>query len=169
MMTTLFLSHTFASLPNSRLNTPIVPGPHTSCVIRTSACTQTFSPAPTVAFPAARAKIFSVNVIKETGNVSPGNAGCKLSSKAGSACFTCSTPQHTRHVIALRGFTPYSSREIGERNALRRGDRPGSGNGDCAGQALFRAAFVFGRAVEAAGEFDRARTDRGTCGDVRCG
>src|SRR5688572_7461685 len=63
MITTLFLSHTFASLPNSRLKTPIVPGPHTSWVMRMSAFTHTFSPADTWAFPAALAKIFSVSVI----------------------------------------------------------------------------------------------------------
>src|SRR5262245_48163883 len=62
-MTTFFWSQTFAFWPNSRLKTPIVPGPHTSCVIRTSALTQTFSPAETFALPAALAKIFSVNVI----------------------------------------------------------------------------------------------------------
>src|SRR3954447_10140230 len=65
MMTILFLSQTFAVLPNSRLNTPIVPGPQTSWVISTSALTQMLSPACTRALPAARAKIFSVNVIIE--------------------------------------------------------------------------------------------------------
>src|ERR1035437_3203508 len=63
MMTILFLSQTFASLPNSRLNTPMVPGPQTSCVMSTSAFTQMLSPAWTLALPAARARIFSVNVI----------------------------------------------------------------------------------------------------------
>src|SRR5258706_15161726 len=63
MMTTLLRSHTLASCPNSRLKTPIVPGPHTSCVISTSAFTQTLSPASTRGFPAARASIFSVSVI----------------------------------------------------------------------------------------------------------
>src|SRR6266404_2605001 len=63
MMTTLLRSQTLASLPNSRLKTPMVPGPHTSCVMRTSALTQTLSPAWTLALPAARARIFSVNVI----------------------------------------------------------------------------------------------------------
>src|SRR5713226_2463645 len=63
-MTTLFRSQTLAFLPNSRLKTPIVPGPHTSCVIRMSAFTQILSPACVRALPAARARIFSVNVIK---------------------------------------------------------------------------------------------------------
>src|SRR6266481_4542221 len=63
MITTLFASHTFASLPNSRLKTPIVPGPHTSCVIRMSVFTHTLSPAATRALPLARARIFSVRVI----------------------------------------------------------------------------------------------------------
>src|SRR5580700_7875997 len=64
-MTILFLSQTFASLPNSRLNTPMVPGPHTSCVISTSAFTQILSPAWTVFLPEARARSFSVNVIMD--------------------------------------------------------------------------------------------------------
>src|SRR5213592_1235011 len=64
MMTTRFLSQTFAVLPNSRLNTPIVPGPQTSCVISTSAFTQTLSPACTLDLPAARARIFSVSVME---------------------------------------------------------------------------------------------------------
>src|SRR5271154_3413118 len=63
MMTILFLSQTLAFLPNSRLNTPIVPGPHTSWVRRTSALTQTFSPGATWALPLARASSFSVKVI----------------------------------------------------------------------------------------------------------
>src|SRR5689334_11077995 len=63
MITTLERSQTFASLPNSRLKTPIVPGPQTSCVIKISALTQTLSPAWTVGLPAARARIFSVSVI----------------------------------------------------------------------------------------------------------
>ncbi len=64
MMTILWRSQTLAVLPNSRLNTPIVPGPQTSCVISTSAFTQILSPAATRGFPAARASIFSVNVIR---------------------------------------------------------------------------------------------------------
>src|SRR6266568_3842228 len=64
MITTLFRSQTLASLPNSRLKTPIVPGPHTSCVIRISAFTQMLSPACARALPDARARIFSVNVIR---------------------------------------------------------------------------------------------------------
>src|SRR5436190_15990560 len=63
MITTLLRSQTLAVLPNSRLNTPIVPGPQTSCVISTSAFTQTLSPASTRGLPAARASIFSVSVI----------------------------------------------------------------------------------------------------------
>src|SRR5476651_1081637 len=64
MMTILFLSQTLAFLPNSRLNTPIVPGPQTSWVRRTSVFTQTFSPGATWALPLARASSFSVNVIE---------------------------------------------------------------------------------------------------------
>src|ERR1035437_3731330 len=63
MMTTLLRSQTLAALPNSRWNTPMVPGPQTSCVIRTSAWTQTLSPASTRALPDARASIVSVKVI----------------------------------------------------------------------------------------------------------
>src|SRR5258708_24240522 len=63
-MTTLFRSQTLAFLPNSPLKTPIVPGPHTSCVIRMSAFTQILSPAFVRDLPAARARIFSVNVIQ---------------------------------------------------------------------------------------------------------
>src|SRR6266568_9658103 len=75
MMTTLFRSQTLAFLPNSRLKTPIVPGPHTSCVIRRSAFTQMFSPACVRALPAARARIFSVNVI-EVGRLPQPRRGC---------------------------------------------------------------------------------------------
>src|ERR1051325_7408606 len=64
MMTTRLGSQTFAVLPNSRLNTPMVPGPQTSCVMSTSAFTQILSPACTEDLPAARARIFSVNVIR---------------------------------------------------------------------------------------------------------
>src|ERR1043166_3540407 len=63
-MTTRLGSQTLAALPNSRLNTPMVPGPQTSCVMSTSAFTQILSPAGTEALPAARARIFSVNVIR---------------------------------------------------------------------------------------------------------
>src|SRR4051812_5634026 len=63
MITNFLRSQTFASLPNLRLNTPMVPRPHTSCVMRTSAFTQILSPACTLGLPAARARIFSVNVI----------------------------------------------------------------------------------------------------------
>src|SRR5687768_16306033 len=63
MMTRRLRSHTFAVLPNSRLKTPMVPGPHTSWVIRMSALTHTLSPASTRAFPEARARIFSVKVM----------------------------------------------------------------------------------------------------------
>src|ERR1041385_993991 len=62
MITIRSRSHTFALGPNSRLNTPIGPGPQTSCVIKTSAFTQMLSPASTLALCAARARIFSVNV-----------------------------------------------------------------------------------------------------------
>src|SRR6266496_4464519 len=63
MMTTRSRFHTLAALPNSRLNTPMVPGPQTSWVIRTSACTHRLSPACTRALPAARARIVSVKVM----------------------------------------------------------------------------------------------------------
>src|SRR3954470_17184246 len=63
MTTTFSLSHTFASWPKCFLNTPIVPGPQTSWVIRTSTFTQTLLPGLTVGRPAARARIFSVMVI----------------------------------------------------------------------------------------------------------
>src|SRR5689334_14687103 len=63
MITTRFRSQTLAFGPNSRLKTPMVPGPQTSCVISTSAFTQMLSPACTRALPAARASIFSVKVM----------------------------------------------------------------------------------------------------------
>src|ERR1700753_3056574 len=63
MMTTFFLSQTLAAWPNSRLNTPMVPGPQTSCVMSTSTLTQTLSPGATCALPLARASSFSVSVI----------------------------------------------------------------------------------------------------------
>src|SRR5213593_2453814 len=62
MMTTLSLSQTLAVAPNSLLNTPIVPGPHTSWVMRMSTLTQTLSPGWTDFLPEARAMIFSVSV-----------------------------------------------------------------------------------------------------------
>src|ERR1043166_6668557 len=62
MMTTLSLSQTFAVAPNSLLNTPIVPGPHTSWVMRLSTLTQTLSPGCTDFLREARAMIFSVSV-----------------------------------------------------------------------------------------------------------
>src|SRR3984957_28386 len=65
-MTTLLRSQTLASAPNSRLNTPIVPGPHTSCVIRMSALPPTLPPAATLGLPDARARIFSVKVISSS-------------------------------------------------------------------------------------------------------
>src|SRR5262249_29736911 len=52
----------------SRLKTPMVPGPYTSCVINMSALTQMFSPAWTLDLPAARARIFSVSVIFQSVN-----------------------------------------------------------------------------------------------------
>src|SRR3954452_5582927 len=68
MMTILPGSQTFASWPNSRLKTPMLPGPQTSWVRRMSALTQILLPASTRSFPLARAKIFSVRVIA-AGNV----------------------------------------------------------------------------------------------------
>src|SRR5215510_665689 len=63
MRTTFSRSQTFAFGPNSFLNTPKVPGPHTSCVMSTSTLAQTFSPGATLLLPLARARIFSVIVI----------------------------------------------------------------------------------------------------------
>ncbi len=57
------VSQTLASGPNSLRKMPIVPGPQTSWVMRTSTSTQTFSPGVTEAWPAWAAKIFSVMVI----------------------------------------------------------------------------------------------------------
>src|SRR5438876_12247250 len=68
MITTLVRSQTLAVLPNSRWKTPMVPGPHTSWVMSTSVFTQTLSPAWTRCLPAARARIFSVNVIRKNGS-----------------------------------------------------------------------------------------------------
>src|SRR5262245_52656485 len=62
MSTTLERSQTLASGPKCCLNTPNVPGPQTSCVMRTSTFTQMFSPGVTASRPAPRARIFSVNV-----------------------------------------------------------------------------------------------------------
>src|ERR1700693_1210972 len=63
MMTSFLRSQTLASWPNSRLKMPIVPGPQTSWVMRTSTFTQTLSPGWTCALPLARARTFSVRVI----------------------------------------------------------------------------------------------------------
>src|SRR5712692_7572514 len=63
MMTTLFLSQTLASLPKCCLKTPMVPGPHTSWVMRISVSTQMLSPGTTLSLPACRARILSVMVI----------------------------------------------------------------------------------------------------------
>src|SRR6266542_2878731 len=63
MMITRWRSHTLAAWPNSRLKTPMVPGPQTSWVIRTSAFTHRLSPACTRALPASRARIVSVKVM----------------------------------------------------------------------------------------------------------
>src|SRR6056297_122674 len=63
MMSTRSRSQTLALAPNSFLKRPKVPGPHTSWVIRLSACTQTLSFGATLSFPAARARIFSVKVM----------------------------------------------------------------------------------------------------------
>src|SRR5258708_6963285 len=66
MITSFFGSQTLAALPNSRLKTPMVPGPHTSWVMRMSTFTHTLSPAWTCALPLARASTFSVRVIRGT-------------------------------------------------------------------------------------------------------
>src|SRR5262249_43682436 len=63
MTTTFSRSQTLASWPKCFLNTPIVPGPQTSWVMRTSTSTQMLSPGRTLSRPAARARIFSVRVI----------------------------------------------------------------------------------------------------------
>src|SRR4051794_24393497 len=63
MITTFSRSHTFASRPKFSWNTPMVPGPQTSWVMRTSTFTQTLSPGETEDRPAARASTFSVRVI----------------------------------------------------------------------------------------------------------
>src|SRR6185295_928595 len=63
MMTTLFLSQTLAFLPNLSWKMPMVPGPQTSWVMRTSTSTQIFSPGRTAAFLACLAMIFSVRVM----------------------------------------------------------------------------------------------------------
>jgi hypothetical protein len=60
----LVRSQTLAFWPNSRLNTPIVPGPQTSWVISTSAFTQMLSPASTRALPEARARIFYSSMVE---------------------------------------------------------------------------------------------------------
>src|SRR5215217_4832814 len=74
MTTTFSLSHTFASWPKCFLNTPMVPGPQTSWVIRTSTFTHTLSFGLTWSRPAARARIFSVRVIAGMGRLSLGGA-----------------------------------------------------------------------------------------------
>src|SRR5262245_34979281 len=63
MTTNFSLSQTLASLPKCFLKMPMVPGPQTSCVMRTSTLTQTLSPGATASRPAARARTFSVRVI----------------------------------------------------------------------------------------------------------
>src|SRR5688500_16687904 len=82
MMTTRLGSQTLAALPNSRLNTPMVPGPQTSCVMSTSAFTQMLSPACTEDLPAARARIFSVNVIGAA-KLNDGGRGCNRGKQCG--------------------------------------------------------------------------------------
>src|SRR5690242_7300762 len=68
MMTTFSGSQTRAPAPKCCLKMPIVPGPHTSCVIRISTSTQILSPGPTRSRPACRARICSVNVIGVMGS-----------------------------------------------------------------------------------------------------
>jgi len=63
MITSASGFQTRAWSPNSRRKTPIVPGPQTSCVIRTSTLTQRLSPGLALALPDFRAKIVSVMVI----------------------------------------------------------------------------------------------------------
>src|ERR1700733_11636703 len=63
MITTRFLSQTFALRPNCSWKIPIVPGPQTSWVIRMSTSTQTFSSGETLLRPLCLAKIFSVIVM----------------------------------------------------------------------------------------------------------
>jgi len=63
IITTLEGSQTLACRPKFSWKTPIVPGPHTSWVIKTSTLTQMLSPGEISCFPALRARIFSVIVI----------------------------------------------------------------------------------------------------------
>lgn len=56
-------NNTFASWPNSLLKMPMEPGPQTSCVIKISTLTQTFSPGISDGHSEALASIFSVMVI----------------------------------------------------------------------------------------------------------
>src|SRR5437762_14380407 len=100
MMTILLRSQTLASLPNSRLKTPMVPGPQTSWVINTSAWTQTLSPDWTRALPAARARIFSVKVIVQS-NLADFRGWLKFLSEQGQAP---GAYENLREVDELKSF-----------------------------------------------------------------
>src|SRR6478735_3948015 len=63
MITTRSRSHTFALRPNFSWKMPIVPGPHTSCVMRMSTSTHTLSLGLTWLLPVCLARIFSVMVM----------------------------------------------------------------------------------------------------------
>src|SRR5687768_2280638 len=63
MMTTRSLSHTLALGPNFSRKMPMVPGPQTSWVMRTSTLTQTLSAGSTCDLLACLARIFSVMVM----------------------------------------------------------------------------------------------------------
>src|SRR5262249_51753388 len=69
MRTTLSRSQTLAFWPKCCLKMPMVPGPQTSWVMRTSTFTQMFSPGAVVSRPAARARIFSVIVCDGIGEL----------------------------------------------------------------------------------------------------
>src|SRR5207302_10017249 len=73
MITTFCRSHTFAFGPNRFRKMPMVPGPHTSWVIRISTFTQILSPADARGRPAWRARIFSVIVMHKGSSFQPEN------------------------------------------------------------------------------------------------
>src|SRR5438445_5907771 len=73
MITTFCRSHTFAFGPNCLRKMPMVPGPHTSWVIRISTFTQILSPADARGRPAWRARIFSVIVMPTGSSFQPEN------------------------------------------------------------------------------------------------
>src|ERR1700722_12483134 len=111
MMTIFSRSHTLALAPNSRLNTPMVPGPHTSWVMRTSTFTQTLSPGCTDFLPDARAMIFSVSGIG-TSTPSP--------TEYTSNCARATSALHFEHVRNL-GFSAFPGGPCGVQHGVGRG------------------------------------------------